>query len=123
MKLPWISRAHHLHIVRVFEDVLRDCQKERNAANGLVAAERERANKLVDKVLAMRKEGYEPVYPDVEIAPQPLDKYPLIRAAINEVADDDERPYLESYAMNELKCETDPQDILNTIYEGLPLDL
>ena len=114
MKLPWVSRDR-LEVSQLLVGWLQGMLK---LANESTAEERKRVKELTDKMLAMRKEGYEPVHPDVEKEIDPLP--PEIRAVIKEVADVDEWLDLETYALNEIGAGTKYDAIINTIIEGLP---
>ena len=117
MNLPWISRAHHLKVVEILQNTLEDCRTQRENADARAALERERADKYVEKMLAMRLEnGGEPVYPDVEPVKDPLEGG--IRSAINEM-DVDEQAYLEEYAQNQIELGANPENIIKTINAGL----
>ncbi len=110
MKLSWISRSYH-------EDIVARADTARDLAMELMRQERDRANGLVEKMLAMRKDGFEPVYPDVEPVKDFLDGD--IRSAINEVAEPDEESYLEAFAQEQIAAGKSPESIIESIRAGL----
>lgn len=117
VRLPWVSRSQHEHVVSILQDVIKDCCRERNQANSRADFSRAQTKEYVDKMLAMRlQNGGDPVYPDVEPVKDSLDSG--IRSAINEM-EVDEQPYLEEFAQGQIAAGKSPESIIDSIHAGL----